>query len=301
MVVISRISSVVPNENDKYPLKYKNAVREAFMIPEQIKQNFNTRFIKKRDTSVLYALIAAKELLDGMILDNIDSERIGIILSNTYGGWTYVEDQLIEMYQGSMDCINPYVATAWFATAAQGEISIQYGIKGYSKTICAGNLGGGLAIKHAVDVIQQGMLDYAISGGLEAPNNKLIYRLLQKDILVDGAVMFLLEDEDTATNQGHKPLLKIVDIKVSRKLDEEIILLARSMNALIYDFGISFESFGNLQELVIDYPFKKLDLFSFQIPFLIVNVYEKLKGTGRTVLINFKDSGQIFSILMGII
>jgi len=61
------------------------------------------------------------------------------------------------------------MASAWFPAAPQGQISIFYGIKGYSKTVVADRAGSLMAIAYGARTLERGKLDLVLAGGTEAP------------------------------------------------------------------------------------------------------------------------------------
>jgi hypothetical protein len=98
-----------------------------------------------------------------------DRYRIGLSIGNNYGGWTYVDPMMAPLYERGMAAINPFVATAWFPAAPQGEISIRLGIKGTSKTFAVERLSAAYAIDFAAFLLEHDALDVAVAGGAEAP------------------------------------------------------------------------------------------------------------------------------------
>lgn len=127
------------------------------------------RLRRKIDRFSQIALVAASRL--ERHLADVAKDRIGIFIGNDLAGWNYVHDQLARMIEtGDPTAINPYVATAWFPAAAQGEITIAYGVLGQSKTFAAGVLSGGVALEYAARMIASSTLDLALAGGVEAPD-----------------------------------------------------------------------------------------------------------------------------------
>ena len=134
-----------------------------------IGQAIRPRLRKKIDRFSQISLMTA-ERLAGHIRP-FEHARIGVFLGNDFAGWNYVYDQLAQLIDTrDAAAINPYVATAWFPAAAQGEITIGLDIVGQGKTFSAGVLSGGVAIEYAARVIDDGELDIALTGGVEAPN-----------------------------------------------------------------------------------------------------------------------------------
>ena len=145
-----------------------------------IARSVRPRLTRKLDRFSQIGLTLMSQL--GGALDSVDRTRAGLLIGNDLGGWGYVEEQLDALIATRQEtAINPYVATAWFPAAAQGEISIAHNMLGYSKTFSSGMLGAGLAIEHAVRRLQDGTLDLALAGGIEAPDATIVVRALQAE------------------------------------------------------------------------------------------------------------------------
>jgi len=133
--------------------------------------NVSPRLLKKIDLFAHIALLASELALKDANLDlqkeNLD--RVGIFMGNALGGWLYAETELRDLYLEGREGVSPYMASAWFPAAPQGQISIYYGIKGYSKTIVADRASSLMAIAYGAKVVEKGKLDSALVGGMEAP------------------------------------------------------------------------------------------------------------------------------------
>ena len=102
-------------------------------------------------------------------LDAEDKERVGVFIGNVIGGWEFAEVELRDLYAAGLKEVSPYQATAWFPAAPQGQISIYYGLLGYSQTIIADSASGLVSIGSAYRAIQEGEADVILAGGSEAP------------------------------------------------------------------------------------------------------------------------------------
>jgi len=131
------------------------------------------RAARKLDRFSLLTLQAFRQTL-GATSENATRD-FGILIGNSTGGWSFVEPQMDSLYSGDFDALSPYVATAWFPAAPQGEVSIQYKISGYSKTISADALSVGFALEHAKYLIENEYLPGVFVGGAEAPLSPLVY------------------------------------------------------------------------------------------------------------------------------
>lgn len=163
--VISKISRF-----DSSHYKYQYAGQILDFNPEFY---LKKRLAKKLDPFTQYALIASQLALDdsGLDLNALDKTRIGVYVSNMFGGWDFTDRELRNLYKEGAGSINPFLATAWFPAAPQGEISIFHGLKGQSKTIDNGKVGGLTSIGYAARAIQTGRVDKVIAGGTEAMIN----------------------------------------------------------------------------------------------------------------------------------
>ncbi|MFA5362176.1 MAG: beta-ketoacyl-[acyl-carrier-protein] synthase family protein [Candidatus Omnitrophota bacterium] len=129
------------------------------------------RLLKKIDAFSHMALIAAEmALIDaGIDIKKEDPNLVGIFLGNAIGGWLYAETELRDLYIEGREGVSPYMASAWFPAAPQGQVSIYYGIKGFSKTVVADRAGSLMAIGYAGTTLNKGKLNFILAGGMEAP------------------------------------------------------------------------------------------------------------------------------------
>jgi len=130
-----------------------------------------SRLVKKIDVFSHMALVASEQALcDAKIdLNNVDKKRVGIFMGNAIGGWLFAETELRDMYIEGREGVSPYMASAWFPAAPQGQITIFYGFKGYSKTVVADKASSALALWYGAKNISEGKNDYVLAGGMEAP------------------------------------------------------------------------------------------------------------------------------------
>ncbi|MCX5711430.1 MAG: beta-ketoacyl-[acyl-carrier-protein] synthase family protein [Candidatus Omnitrophica bacterium] len=129
------------------------------------------RLLKKIDAFSHMALIASEMALQdaGIDIKNEDPNLVGIFLGNAIGGWLYAETELRDLYIEGREGVSPYMASAWFPAAPQGQVSIYYGIKGFSKTVVADRASSLMAIGYARKVLSKNKLNMILAGGMEAP------------------------------------------------------------------------------------------------------------------------------------
>lgn len=186
--------------------------------------HLSSRLLKKIDVFSHMALVASNEAIKDAHLDleKVDKERVGVFMGNALGGWLFAETELRDMYMEGREGVSPYMASAWFPAASQGQITIYYGFKGYSKTVVADKASSSLAIWYGAKILGDKKNDFVLAGGMEAPitpyallcantygslsknnlNPRSAYRPfdLYRDgfVLGEGSGMVILEREDDA-------------------------------------------------------------------------------------------------------
>jgi len=208
------------------PIKRFDASNYPSQVAGQI-ENLNVdglprRLLKKIDKFSVMALIATDQAIKDASLNlaREDPYSMGIFIGNVLGGWLYAETELRDLYVEGRKGVSPYLASAWFPAAPQGQISIYYGIKGYSKTVVADRASALMAIGYAAQVIENKKLDIAFAGGTEAPVtpyallccstegslSKGPYRPFDKErdgfVIGEGAGILILEDIGHAIKRG---------------------------------------------------------------------------------------------------
>jgi 3-oxoacyl-[acyl-carrier-protein] synthase II len=190
--------------------------------------NVSSRLLKKIDLFSHMALVASELCLEDakITLEQENLKRVGIFMGNALGGWLYAETELRDMYREGREGVSPFMASAWFPAAPQGQISINYGIKGFSKTIVADRASSLMAIGYAARTIIRGKCDFILAGGMEAPvtpyallccstsgmltaNNdqpRTAYRPFDKNrdglAIAEGAGVLTLEPQSRVTRRG---------------------------------------------------------------------------------------------------
>ncbi len=140
----------------------------------------NPRTVRKIDRFSAFGLIAAEHALqDARLLLETQKpawsqyedrgNRVGLTVGNNLGGWEFAERELRHLWQDGPREVSPYMATAWFPAAVQGNLSIQFAIKGIGRTFLSDRASTALALMHAADCLRRGRTDIMLAGGTEAP------------------------------------------------------------------------------------------------------------------------------------
>ncbi len=162
----SAIEKITRFDASKYASRIAGHVHELDAY-----SNVSSRLLKKIDVFAHMALVASELAIQDAKLDLTQEnlKRAGIFMGNAIGGWLYAETELRDLYLEGREGVSPFMASAWFPAAPQGQVSIHYGIKGYSKTIVADRASSLMAIAYAAKNLIREKNDFILAGGMEAP------------------------------------------------------------------------------------------------------------------------------------
>lgn len=160
----------------------------AGQVPDGLaEESVSPRVRKRIDRFTHLALAAARDAMAdaGLNIDtNVDGDRVGVTIGNVLGGWEFAERELRTLWTQGPRAVSPYQATAWFPTAAQGNITIQNAIRGPSRTFVVDRASGAYALIDAVRMLRHGHADVVLVGGVEAPISPYGWLCLQTSGLV---------------------------------------------------------------------------------------------------------------------
>jgi len=162
----SKVNKITRFDASLYPSRIAGHVHDLDAY-----SNISSRLLKKIDVFSHMALVASEMAIQDAKLDLTQEnlKRVGIFMGNAIGGWLYAETELRDMYLEGREGVSPFMASAWFPAAPQGQVSIHYGIKGYSKTIVADRASSLMAIAYAAKNLERDKNDFILAGGMEAP------------------------------------------------------------------------------------------------------------------------------------
>ena len=162
----SFIKKITRFDAEKYPAHIAGQIDDLEKYT-----HLSERLLKKIDAFSHMALIASEMALQdaGIDIKNEDPSLVGIFLGNAIGGWLYAETELRDLYLEGREGVSPYMASAWFPAAPQGQVSIYYGIKGFSKTVVSDRASSLMALGYARKVLSKDKLNMILGGGMEAP------------------------------------------------------------------------------------------------------------------------------------
>ncbi|HVG24595.1 MAG TPA: beta-ketoacyl-ACP synthase II [Thermoanaerobaculia bacterium] len=126
--------------------------------------------VKKSDTFIHYAIVAAQMAVDDAKLDtkSLDSDRLGVIIGSGIGGLPLIEEMHRKLIEKGPSRISPFFIPGLIVNLATGQISIRFNARGPSSAPATACATGAHAIGDAFKIIQRDEADVMFAGGSEA-------------------------------------------------------------------------------------------------------------------------------------
>jgi 3-oxoacyl-[acyl-carrier-protein] synthase II len=255
-------------------------------LPVQIAaevKNFNSDdFISPKDRQHVSPAVAYGIAGAGMAFQDaginpkdmdLDERRgIGVVLGSGGASLSFVEKQYRYYFENEAKKASIYSIPTATPGSLPSEISMAYGLKGFSHLLSTGCTSSTDALNYAVQNIQLGKIDTIVSGGIDAPLAHSILlgfcmmRLMTPSwneephrasrpfckgrdgfVVGEGAYLFILEELEHALNRGARIYAEITgygstcDAHHRVRLDESGIEPARAMTMAMADAGVTTE------------------------------------------------------------
>ncbi len=125
---------------------------------------------RRLDDFIIYALASGEMALhdSGLVIDNKNAERVGIILGSGIGGISTIEKGNQVLLNSGPKRISPFTVPAALPNLAPGNLAIRVGAKGPISCVVTACAAGNNAISDAFRTISHGYADVMITGGVEA-------------------------------------------------------------------------------------------------------------------------------------
>ena len=190
--------------------------------------------LKKIGKASQFAIAATKLALNdaGLILNNIDLERIGVSVGTTAGEIQILEKVNYIRYKEGEDKVDPDLFLMHPCNNIPANVAIEFGFKGPNTIIPTACAAGNYAIGYAYDLIKFGRVDMMMAGGSD-PFSKVAYTGFarlgaiapeicqpfdknRKGMMVgEGAGMLLLESLDHAVKRNANIYAEIIGYGLS--------------------------------------------------------------------------------------
>ena len=185
-VVITGMGAVTPvgnNVNDTWKalLEGANGITKVSLfdvseystqIAGEIKGFKPEEFLEKKEIKrtprfIQYALKTAKEAIEMAKLDNVDKDRVAVIVGSGIGGINVIEEQQTILLQKGARRVSPFLIPMLIPDMAGAYISMKYGYRGPNFCIVTACATGTHSVGEAFSIIKRGAADVAVTGGVE--------------------------------------------------------------------------------------------------------------------------------------
>ena len=189
-VVVSGIGALTPlgNSLNEYWEGLLNGVSGADFITQFDASKFKTRFAcelknfdplnyldrkeaRKIDRFSQTALIASDQAVEdaGLKGDNINADRIGVVLASGIGGLITFQEEVMNFAKGDgTPRFNPFFIPKMILDIAAGHISMRHGFRGPNFAVVSACASSTNAIMEAANLIRLGKADAILTGGAES-------------------------------------------------------------------------------------------------------------------------------------
>lgn len=153
---------------------YDTSAQKAKLAGEvkdlDVEQFIDKREARKMDRVTQLAMVAAHEAMQdsGLVMENEDATRCGVIVSSGIGGLNTIESEHTKGEQKGFDRVSPYFIPMVISNMPAGHIAIQYGFKGMCSCVVTACASGSNAIGDSFRQIRDGYADVMLCGGTEA-------------------------------------------------------------------------------------------------------------------------------------
>lgn len=190
---------------------------------------------KRMDRYTQYAMAAAQMAVEsaGLNMENVNKERLGVIIGSGVGGIETLEAQHNTLIEKGPDRISALFIPMMIANMAAGNIAIKFGAKGFNECIVTACASSSNAVGDAFKIIQRNAADIIVTGGTEAPMTRLALAgfcanktmSINEDpfdaskpfdldrngfVMGEGAGVLILEELEHALNRGADIIAEVV-------------------------------------------------------------------------------------------
>jgi 3-oxoacyl-[acyl-carrier-protein] synthase II len=197
---------------------------------------FGTREARKMDRFTQFAVAAAAEAIQeaGLVIDETNRDRVGILIGTGIGGISTMLDNYALLLERGPDRVSPFLVPMMISDSAAGVLAIRTGARGPNMSLQTACATGTNAMGEAAEMIRRGAADIMLVGSSEAGIVSLAMaglnvmtalstrndaperasRPFDKDrdgfLMGEGAGMLVLESLESAQTRGVKILCEFV-------------------------------------------------------------------------------------------
>ncbi|MGK7652929.1 MULTISPECIES: beta-ketoacyl-[acyl-carrier-protein] synthase family protein [unclassified Roseovarius] len=156
-------------------LDIRDVDRLAIKIGGQVKEyepeaRFNRQELALYDRFTQFTLLAAREAIaqSGLKFDGELAARSGVVLGNSGGGMTTLDENYRSVYEEGKNRVHPFVVPKLMNNAAASHVSMEFNLKGPSFTVSTACASSNHAMAQAFQMVHGGLTPVMIAGGSES-------------------------------------------------------------------------------------------------------------------------------------
>lgn len=221
-------------------LEFRDVERLSIRIGGQVKgfdpeATFTRQELALFDRFTQFAMVAAREAVaqSGIIFDDALSLQAGVVLGNSGGGMTTLDENYRSVYEEGKNRVHPFVVPKLMNNAAASHVSMAFGLRGPSFTVSTACASSNHAMAQAFQMVHGGLSPVMVTGGSEA---MLCFggvkaweglRVMSKDacrpfsatrngmVQGEGAGVFVFEEYEHARARGAEIMAEVVGFGMS--------------------------------------------------------------------------------------
>ncbi|WP_101066571.1 beta-ketoacyl-[acyl-carrier-protein] synthase family protein [Roseovarius salinarum] len=254
-------------------LDFRDVERLAIRIGGQVKgfeadKRFNRQQLALYDRFTQFTLVAAREAImqSGLEFSGELAARAGVVLGNSGGGMTTLDENYRSVYEDGKNRVHPFVVPKLMNNAAASHVSMEFNLKGPSFTVSTACASSNHAMAQAFQMVRTGMTPAMITGGSES---MLCFggvkaweglRVMSRDgcrpfsanrngmVQGEGAGVFVFEEYEHARARGAEILAEVAGYAMSSDAADIVMPskqgASRAMAGALRDAGIPREEVG---------------------------------------------------------
>ena len=131
---------------------------------------FNRQQLSLFDRFTQFTLIAAREAIaqSGLSFSGELAARSGVILGNSGGGMTTLDENYRSVYEEGKNRVHPFVVPKLMNNAAASHVSMEFNLKGPSFTVASACASSNHAMAQAFQMVHGGLAPVMVTGGSES-------------------------------------------------------------------------------------------------------------------------------------
>jgi len=254
-------------------LEFRDVERLSIRIGGQVKGyepegRFNRQQLALFDRFTQFTLVAAREAIaqSGLEFSGELAARAGVVLGNSGGGMTTLDDNYRSVYEDGKNRVHPFVVPKLMNNAAASHVSMEFNLKGPSFTVSTACASSNHAMAQAFQMVHGGISPVMISGGSES---MLCFggvkaweglRVMSKDacrpfsanrngmVQGEGAGIFVFEEYEHARKRGAEILAEVAGFAMSSDASDIVMPskqgAARAIRGAMQDARINLDEVG---------------------------------------------------------